>query len=564
MKKRLIAAIAIPALVLSGCSTLPSASDPHVLRSFSPQPEVDPAVGPTPGQEADLLVREFYAAAAIPSSDYSAARSFLTPEAAQSWNPEESMRIVDLIELTSQNTSRADQRAFTVRGSVIGSIASGGSYVPENSGYETTIRMDKVDNEWRITDLPDGVVFERTELRNHYQPLPVYFYRQTGSVLVTDRRWLFGSQNSLDAQLIALLLAGPSTRLAPATTNVVPDDAAFIGVENGVYNFAGMQNMSPDDRLRFAAELVWTLSHAGIQEPYTVTADGAPLVENLESMTTDDFAEYNPRVASKTVAPLYALHEGNILQVSSNAAEPVPGSLGESGNIESADITADGVIAAVRREGDESRFIFGDIEGEIEEGQKSETISRPTFENAGHAAWTVVNGDEVMRIVRSPQTGEVTTTRVITTELDSIQGEISVIRLSNSGAQAAMIIGGEVYIGVVERERSGDFRLTNVYNPASELGGTALSLDWQADGSLVVGTSTQEAPVWRVEQDGSSVSILPSGNITIPVVSIAASPSTLYITDYHSMLQLPVETESTYWREVPGMQGMRSAPIVAN
>ena len=253
MKKRLIAAIAIPALVLSGCSTLPSASDPHVLRSFSPQPEVDPAVGPTPGQEADLLVREFYAAAAIPSSDYSAARSFLTPEAAQSWNPEESMRIVDLIELTSQNTSRADQRAFTVRGSVIGSIASGGSYVPENSGYETTIRMDKVDNEWRITDLPDGVVFERTELRNHYQPLPVYFYRQTGSVLVTDRRWLFGSQNSLDAQLIALLLAGPSTRLAPATTNVVPDDAAFIGVENGVYNFAGMQNMSPDDRLRFAA-----------------------------------------------------------------------------------------------------------------------------------------------------------------------------------------------------------------------------------------------------------------------------------------------------------------------
>src|SRR5699024_839961 len=155
--------------------------------------------------------------------------------------------------------------------------------------------------------------------------------------------------------------------------------------------------------------------------------------------------------------------------------------------------------------------------------------------------WTVVNGDEVMRIVRSPQTGEVTTTRVITTELDSIQGEISVIRLSNSGAQAAMIIGGEVYIGVVERERSGDFRLTNVYNPASELGGTALSLDWQADGSLVVGTSTQEAPVWRVEQDGSSVSILPSGNITIPVVSIAASPSTLYIPDYHSMLQLPLK-----------------------
>ncbi|MDN5705824.1 MtrAB system accessory lipoprotein LpqB [Corynebacterium casei] len=562
--KRFIAALAITALSLSACSTLPSSSDPQVLRSFSPQPEVDPAVGPTPGQEADLLVREFYSAAAIPSSDYSAARSFLSPEAAENWNPEESMRIVDLIELTSQNTQGSNQRTFTVRGSVIGSIASGGSYVPENSGYETTIRMEQVDGEWRITDLPDGVVFERTELRNHYQPLPVYFYRQTGSVLVTDRRWLFGSQTSLDAQLITLLLEGPSARIAPATTTVVPEEATFVGFEDGVYNFAGMQNMSADDRLRFAAELVRTLSHAGVQEPYSVTADGAPLVENLESMTTDDFAEYNPRVASNSVAPLYALNDGNILQVSGNAAEPLEGSLGDSGNIESADISANGVVAAVRREGDESQLIFGEVEGQPEEALQAETISRPTFENAGQAAWAVVEGDEIMRLVRSPQTGEVTTTRVDKSELDDIDGEISVIRLSNSGAQAAMIIGGEVYIGVVERQRSGDFRLTNVYNPASELGGTALSLDWQADGSLVVGTSTQETPVWRVEQDGSSVSTLPSGNITIPVVSIAASPSTLYITDYHAMLQLPVETESTYWREVPGMQGLRSAPIVAN
>lgn len=562
--KRFIAALAITALSLSACSTLPSSSDPQVLRSFSPEPEVDPAVGPTPGQEADLLVREFYSAAAIPSSDYSAARSFLSPEAAENWNPEESMRIVDLIELTSQNTQGSNQRTFTVRGSVIGSIASGGSYVPENSGYETTIRMEQVDGEWRITDLPDGVVFERTELRNHYQPLPVYFYRQTGSVLITDRRWLFGSQTSLDAQLITLLLEGPSARIAPATTTVVPEEATFVGVEDGVYNFAGMQNMSADDRLRFAAELVWTLSHAGVQEPYSVTADGAPLVENLESMTTDDFAEYNPRVASNSVAPLYALNDGNILQVSGNAAEPLEGPLGDSGNIESADISANGVVAAVRREGDESQLIFGEVEGQPEEALQAETISRPTFENAGQAAWAVVEGDEIMRLVSSPQTGEVTTTRVDKSELDDIDGEISVIRLSNSGAQAAMIIGGEVYIGVVERQRSGDFRLTNVYNPASELGGTALSLDWQADGSLVVGTSTQETPVWRVEQDGSSVSTLPSGNITIPVVSIAASPSTLYITDYHAMLQLPVETESTYWREVPGMQGLRSAPIVAN
>src|SRR5690625_7168636 len=116
-------------------------------------------------------------------------------------------------------------------------------------------------------------------------------------------------------------------------------------------------------------------------------------------MTTDDFAEYNPRVASNSVAPLYALHEGDILQVSANAAEPVAGGFGDGGNIESADITADGVIAAVRREGDESRFIFGDIEGDIEEGLSAENISSPTFEIVGQLAWVLVDAYDVIRFV---------------------------------------------------------------------------------------------------------------------------------------------------------------------
>ena len=83
----------------------------------------------------------------------------------------------------------------------------------------------------------------------------------------------------------------------------------------------------------------------------------------------------------------------------------------------------DGVIAAVRREEDESRFIFGDIEGDIEEGLSLRLFrARPL--KCRPVSWTVVDGDEVMRVVRSPQTGELTTTRVITTDLDSIEGNL--------------------------------------------------------------------------------------------------------------------------------------------
>ncbi|MCP9186151.1 LpqB family beta-propeller domain-containing protein, partial [Acinetobacter baumannii] len=72
------------------------------------------------------------------------------------------------------------------------------------------------------------------------------------------------------------------------------------------------------------------------------------------------------------------------------------------------------------------------------------------------------------------------------------------------------------------------------------------------------------SPVWRIEQDGSSATTLASGNITAPVVAVAASPTTLYITDSHALLQLPAEsTDNSFWREVSGLQGLRSSPIVA-
>lgn len=563
--RAVVAATCVPLVFASACSTLPRDTDPQVIRSFQPMPEEAPPVGPEPGQEPDLLLRDFYSASAIPAGDYEAARLFLGEEAARSWEPDDSRFLVDAIDLTTSSTSSSsDERTFNVRGNIIGSLRAGGSYVSENSGYEAQIKMQRINGEWRIVDLPDGVVFERNELRNQYQPQALYFYDQTGRTLVNDRRWLYSGRDSLDVELITLLMQGPSEGLAPATKSFIPTEAEFLGVENGIYRFSGMSALNEDERLKVAAEIVWVLSNAGVQGPYSIEADGAPLVEGLDSMTTDDFADFNPRVAANTVAPLYAVNEGRILRISANTATPLGGTLGEDNTVESADIAADGEVAAVRTDGDRSQLMIGNIGGEVSESVSARTISRPTFEFGGRAAWVVIDGNRIIRAVRSSTTGEVAEAEVNSSALSDIDGEISVLRLSRTGARVAMIIGGSVYIGVVERSESGDYRIGDVRAMASELGETALSLDWQADGSLVVGTSTPETPVWRIEQDGSSVSTLPSGNITAPVVSIAASPSTLYLTDFHAMLQLPIESDSTYWREVPGLQGRRSAPIVAD
>ncbi len=77
-----------------------------------------------------------------------------------------------------------------------------------------------------------------------------------------------------------------------------------------------------------------------------------------------------------------------------------------------------------------------------------------------------------------------------------------------------------------------------------------------------VGTSIPETPLWRVEQDGSAISSTPSGNLSAPVVAVASSATTIYVTDSHAMLQLPT-ADNDIWREVPGLLGTRAAPVVA-
>ncbi|MFR9895693.1 LpqB family beta-propeller domain-containing protein [Corynebacterium striatum] len=239
--------------------------------------------------------------------------------------------------------------------------------------------------------------------------------------------------------------------------------------------------------------------------------------------------------------------------------------MGRANNLQSADISAESIVAAVQKNSQtEYQLKLGKMGENLSDHLKAKTIARPTFEPSGQAIWTVVNGEKVVRVARSAATGEISQSEVDTSGMDNINGEISVIRLSATGARVAMLIGGNVYIGIVARGKNSDYHIVNAHQVGLEMQNTALSLDWMSDGSLLVGTNNTNSPVWRIEQDGSSATTLASGNITAPVVAVAASPTTLYITDSHALLQLPAEsTDNSFWREVSGLQGLRSSPIVA-
>ena len=566
MRKTLACLTVALTTLAAGCASLPTNSAPHVIRSFAPEETETQAAGPKDGQESDLLLRDFYHASATPDSDYEAARAYLTEGASAAWDPSRQKLVVDSIGMTTLPGSSVGQRSYSVRGEVVGVVRSGGSYSPERGDYEATIDMEMVDGQWRISSLPEGVVFERTELRNQYQPYNLYFFDQDDRELVTDRRWVHSRRETLASDLIGLLMEGPSERLRPALTGSLPSSVSYTGEQDGAYTFTGFAGVSEDERARFAAQVVWTLATAGVTGPYELKADGQPLIDGTDSLDTDDFIAASPLVETVGETKLYALAGGKVVRVDERSTQPVEGSLGAASDVIFADIAKDGEWAAIfGKPGDAEDDIFrvGKFDGSEAEVMRAGTFTRPAFEPDAAAVWTVADGKRILRTVQSAATGSLTTGEVKVELPDGVDGNISVLRLSRTGTRVVMVIDGRLYTGIVRRQPSGERSIVNVYEYAHELSGSVISADWRPDGSLLVGT-TSTTPVMRVEQDGSSMTAMSAGNISAPVVAVAASPSTLYVTDANALLQVPASgADNPIWREVPGLEGVRALPITS-
>ena len=223
-------------LFVSGCSTLPSDTGPQVVGTYQRQ-EDSPGevIAPQPGDDPDLTLRDFYQASAVPGNDHEVARGFLTDTARGAWDASGDVMVVDSLDIVTapanKQSSKDNERAFTVRGTIIGRLKSGGAYVPENEGYEAVIYMKMQDDRWRVDGLPAGVVMERNEMRNHYAPQSLYFYKQSNDVLVPDRRWLYKGGEESESTLITLLMEGPSASIAPATRRAAGENVTYAGYD---------------------------------------------------------------------------------------------------------------------------------------------------------------------------------------------------------------------------------------------------------------------------------------------------------------------------------------------
>ncbi|MFF0816526.1 MtrAB system accessory lipoprotein LpqB [Rhodococcus sp. NPDC003318] len=577
-------ALAVVALLIGGCASVPSSSTPQAIGTIEREPVNSAVPEPTPGREPDLLLRDFFAASTDPTDRHAAARQFLTADENATWDDSASTSIVDKVDVLPESRS-GDTASYTIRANRVGELDAGGVYRAVEGTFEETVELVRSGGEWRIDELPPGVLLDRPQFLRTYQRKALYFLDPTGTTTVPDLRWIAAPPQDMAETLMRMLVAGPKPALASAVSNQLADvtldepitkaDGRSVGVGIGFgglrIEFSGTGTLDVVSRDRMAAQIVWTLANADIPGPYVLMGDGKPLDDRyVNGWTTADVSSTNPAVSAENEVGLHALRDGALVRVTDDQITALPGYFGSGPGLRSIALSRDGSLAAgvatTQRPGQSDQvasLMVGPVEGLATSVVEGGTLTRPTWAFDDSAVWTVVDGSKVVRAARAPS-GELVAQPVDTAEIAGLGTNITEFRLSRDGVRAAAIIDGKVYVTTVQSRDDGTYRLVGALPVAVGLGSPAVGLDWSTGDAIVVSRAASDIPVVTVSVDGSRMDALPSRNLTPPVVSVDASPTMTFVADSRAVFQLNGNDPlgDRYWREVPGLTGVKAIPVL--
>lgn len=226
--------LAAGAAAPAGCAALPTSgevSSSDAVQGAGGQ-VVQTASRPRDGAGPEEVVSGFLRACVAGfSDDFATARTFLHRVASETWDP--TAVVHAYAGASAPVVERESSGAVRVTVELVSSIDASGALISAGSkgtGGEDDYWMSyslatDAAGQWRIVDLPSGVLMPSGSLSTNFVATSLYFLTPDLARFVPELRWL--PRRNLSASVVSALLEGPAQWLAPGAVTAFPANVAL-------------------------------------------------------------------------------------------------------------------------------------------------------------------------------------------------------------------------------------------------------------------------------------------------------------------------------------------------